>query len=151
MKTSFLFTISICIFQKNSFCFNLLIEMRMTDEFNTYVVFLKCRDWFFSFKLFLTSIVSKSSIRRSSFEINTYSYTEMISLIKRVLSYVKWLEHLESYMILRRRRFSNTEFVKMMTFSKTTELFLTLESFAVKILSRLRSSRLSSQSLSHFR
>jgi hypothetical protein len=125
--------------------------MRMTDELRTYVVCSKSRDCLFSFSVSFINIMSNSSIRRSSLEIDIHSYVETISSIKRVLFHVIWFKHFESYVTLRRRRFFwfwfDIVFVKIV-FAKKTRVLSTLESSETLSLSRLRSSRLLSFSLS---
>jgi hypothetical protein len=95
--------------------------------------------------------MSNSSIRRSSSEVDTYSYVETISSIKRVLFHVIWFEHFESYVTLRRRKFFwfwfDIVFAKIV-FAKETRALSTSESSETLSLSRSRSSRLLSSSLS---
>jgi hypothetical protein len=115
----------------------------MTDELKTYVVCSKSKDCFFSFSVSFINIVSNSSIRRSSSEINTHSYVETISSIKRVLFHVIWFEHFESYVTLKRSRFSWFDVV----FAKDTKTLSTSESSKTLLFSRSWSSRLLSSSL----
>jgi hypothetical protein len=117
--------------------------MRMTDELRTYVVCSKNRDCLFLFSISFINIVLNSSIRRSSSEVDTHSYVETISLIKRVLFHVIWFEHFESYVTLRRSRFSWFDVV----FAKDTKALSTSESSKTLSFSRSRFSRLLSSFL----
>jgi hypothetical protein len=123
----------------------------MINELKTYVVCSKSKDCLFSFSVSFINMMSNFLIRRSSSEIDTYSYVETISSIKRILFHVIWFEHFESYVALKRRRFFwfwfDIVFAKIV-FAKETKALSTLESSETLSLSRSRFSRLLSSFLS---
>jgi hypothetical protein len=116
----------------------------MIDELRTYVVCSKSRDYLFWFSVSFINIVLNSSIRRSLLKIDTHLYVETILSIKRVLFHVIWFEHLESYVTLKRNKFSWFDIV----FAKDTRTLSTWKSSKTLLFSHSRSSRLLSSFLS---
>jgi hypothetical protein len=114
--------------------------MRVTNKLRTYVVCSKSKNCLFSFSVSFINMMLKSSISKSSSEIDTHSYVETISSIKRVLFHVIWFEHLESYMTLKQRRFFWFWF--NIVFAKETRALSTSDNSKTLSLSRSRSSRL---------